>query len=127
MTSKRGSKRRGRKPKSLGLGDTIEKITEATGIKKVVEFIAGEDCGCEERKQKLNKLFPYVECLNEKEFDYLTDFQPWKKVRLEPADQEQLLSVYNRVFSKRKKITHCSSCWKNIISDLKNVYDTYGK
>lgn len=26
-----------------GLGDTIEKITEATGIKAVVKFLAGED------------------------------------------------------------------------------------
>ena len=45
--------------KSKGLGDTVEKITKATGIDKVAKFILGEDCGCEERKQKLNKLFPY--------------------------------------------------------------------
>ena len=44
--------------KSKGLGDTIDKITTATGIKKVVKWIAGEDCGCEERRAKLNALFP---------------------------------------------------------------------
>jgi hypothetical protein len=33
--------------KSKGLGDTIAKITEATGIDKAVKFIAGEDCGCD--------------------------------------------------------------------------------
>ena len=45
-----------RKPK--GLGDVIENITEATGIKKVVEtFTEGKDCGCDKRKEKLNKLF----------------------------------------------------------------------
>ncbi len=43
---------------SKGLGDTIEKFTKATGIKKAVEKIPG-DCGCKKRKQKLNKLFPY--------------------------------------------------------------------
>jgi hypothetical protein len=50
---------------SEGLGDTIEKVTEATGIKKLVKFIAGDDCGCDDRKEKLNKLFPYnkPECL----------------------------------------------------------------
>ena len=32
---------------SKGLGDTIAKITKATGIDKVVKFIAGEDCGCD--------------------------------------------------------------------------------
>ena len=48
--------------KSKGLGDTIEKITKATGIKKVVEKISkatGKDCGCDQRRDSLNKLFPY--------------------------------------------------------------------
>lgn len=43
--------------KSQGLGDTIEKVTAATGIKKAVEFVAkksGKDCGCGARKEKLN-------------------------------------------------------------------------
>jgi hypothetical protein len=48
--------------KSTGLGDTIEKITKATGIKKVVQTVAkatGTDCGCNKRKNSLNKKFPY--------------------------------------------------------------------
>lgn len=47
---------------SKGLGDTVEKITKATGIKKVVDTISnatGKDCGCKARKEKLNKLVPY--------------------------------------------------------------------
>ena len=43
--------------KSKGLGDTIEKITAATGIKKVVEKVAeatGKECGCNKRKEILN-------------------------------------------------------------------------
>jgi len=44
--------------KSKGLGDTVEKFTKITGIKKVVEAIT-DDCGCDKRKDKLNKLFPY--------------------------------------------------------------------
>ena len=47
---------------SKGLGDTIKKITKATGIKKVVDTISkvtGKDCGCEDRKSFLNKKFPY--------------------------------------------------------------------
>lgn len=43
--------------KSKGLGDTIEKITAATGIKKVVDTISektGKDCGCGGRKAALN-------------------------------------------------------------------------
>jgi len=44
--------------KSKGLGDTIEKIAKITGIKKVVEAVT-EDCGCQKRKEMLNKKFPY--------------------------------------------------------------------
>ena len=49
-------------PKSRGLGDTIEKITKATGIKNIVEGAARvvkKDCGCGKRKDTLNKMFPY--------------------------------------------------------------------
>ena len=46
-------------PASKGLGDTIEKITEATGIGNVVKHLVGDDCGCKERKERLNKLIPY--------------------------------------------------------------------
>mgnify|MGYP003631482296 FL=1 len=44
--------------KSKGLGDTIEKITKATGIKAIVDKLPG-DCGCNKRKEVLNKAFPY--------------------------------------------------------------------
>ena len=50
------------KKKSKGLGDTVAKITKATGIKKVVDKVAkatGKDCGCGERQNTLNRLFPY--------------------------------------------------------------------
>ena len=43
--------------KSKGLGDTIEKVTKATGIKRVVDAVSeatGKDCGCAKRKEALN-------------------------------------------------------------------------
>ncbi len=42
-----------------GLGDTIESITTFTGIKKMVDGFSGGSCGCEDRKNKLNEMFPY--------------------------------------------------------------------
>jgi hypothetical protein len=48
--------------KNKGLGDTIEKITKATGIKKIVETVSkatGKDCGCDKRRDALNRIFPY--------------------------------------------------------------------
>jgi len=41
-----------------GLGDSIERITKATGIKKLVDKVPGE-CGCAKRKERLNNIFPY--------------------------------------------------------------------
>lgn len=38
----------------MKLGTTLEKIFKFTGIAWVVKKIWGEDCGCEERKQKLD-------------------------------------------------------------------------
>jgi len=43
---------------SKGLGDTIDKITKATGVKYLVEQIPGK-CNCKKRKEFLNKAFPY--------------------------------------------------------------------
>lgn len=48
--------------KSKGFGDTVAKITKATGIKKVVDKVAaatGKDCGCSKRQDTLNRVFPY--------------------------------------------------------------------
>jgi len=51
------------KNKSRGFGDSVEKFTQKTGIKKVVEKVtkaAGiEDCGCGKRRDTLNRIIPY--------------------------------------------------------------------
>ena len=49
--------------KSKGLGDSIEKITKATGIKNIIKSVTKtvgiEDCGCGKRRDTLNRVFPY--------------------------------------------------------------------
>ncbi len=44
--------------KDRGLGDTIQRFTEATGIKKLVDKLPG-GCNCDHRKDWFNKNFPY--------------------------------------------------------------------
>ena len=47
---------------SKGLGDTIEKITKAAGIKTIVDKVSeglNIPCGCKKRKERLNKAVPY--------------------------------------------------------------------
>ena len=89
VTAKRSPKKR----PSQGLGDTIAKVTKATGIEKLVKFIAGEDCGCNERKEKLNKLFPYVkpECLQEDEYQYLVWWFSETRNQIKPSEQRELI------------------------------------
>ena len=110
-----------------GLGDSIEKITEATGIKKIVEFIAGEDCGCDERKERLNQLIPYknAECFTEDEYNELTEIFNRKGSSFDRPTQETVFRIYNRVFNRNKKITSCNSCRINVYNKLKGYYERY--
>lgn len=114
--------------KKKGLGDSIEAITEATGIKKAVEVfseVTGLDCGCNERKEKLNKLFPYrkTECLTENDYNALGVIL--KQNQLTAADQKTLSDIYFNVFKHRLQLSNCSSCWKGKVDELKRVYNEY--
>jgi len=113
---------------SQGLGDTVEKITKATGIKKLVKWVAGEDCGCDARKQKLNTLFKYNKplCLAEHEYYYLNTFFNNPKGVISPQTQGELLKIYNRIFQTKKQKSSCSSCVRTMISELQKIYNTYG-
>ena len=49
--------------KSRGLGDSIAKVTKATGLNSLAQMGANilgkKDCGCNKRQEALNKAFPY--------------------------------------------------------------------
>jgi hypothetical protein len=117
---------KGRK-KAQGLGDTIEQITEITGIKKLVKFVAGEDCGCDERKQKLNELFPYrnTNCLTEEEYNWLTETRILESNIFRPSEVTRVKKIYARVFNVRLEPSTCSSCFKEIVNNLTKVYNAY--
>ena len=115
------------KKKSQGLGDTIEKITKATGIDKLVKFIAGEDCGCSERKEKLNAMFPYQRplCLEEHEYEYLKGYYESNIVQVKHSVQVEILKIFNRIFRQNLQPTSCSDCYRDIHHKLLKVYETY--
>lgn len=116
-----------KRKKSVGLGDTIEKITQATGIDKIVKFVAGEDCGCEERKKKLNVMFPYNKplCLTEQEHEYLKNYYDSKIVQVKHSVQVEILKIFNRVFNQNLQPTSCSDCYRDIHYKLEKLYNTY--
>lgn len=113
--------------KAQGLGDTIEQITEVTGIKKLVEFIAGEDCGCDARKAKLNAMFPYnkPECLTEDEYKYLNESQVLYKNTIKPSEQDAILKIYNRVMHQKQEPTSCAGCLRDIIQKMQKIFNEY--
>ena len=116
-----------RQEASEGLGDSVQKVTRATGIEKAVKFIAGEDCGCEERKQALNKLFRYNNplCLREDEYMYLSGFFSERRSSITATQQRDLIAIYNRVFRANQKMTKCSSCIATIVDKLRTYYERY--
>ena len=117
-----------KKKKSKGFGDTVEKFTEATGIKKVVKWIAGEDCGCDKRKEKLNQMFKYKsdpQCLTEPEYNYLKDFFKVAKQSLKQEEQREILKISNRVFSEKREVSSCGSCVRELIKQMQRLYDIY--
>jgi hypothetical protein len=119
------------KRKAKGFGDTIEAITEATGIKAVVEVFSkatGIDCGCDKRKETLNKLFPYnsnINCLKEADYNLLTTFLDPLKNTLTPIEQLIVSDIYFNVFNYRLQLSSCGSCWKGKIDELRKVYNEY--
>jgi hypothetical protein len=114
---------------STGLGDTVEKVLEATGIASVAKFVLGEDCNCEERKKKLNELFPYrnTNCLTEEEYQWLTETNVLTQETFKPSEQTKLIAIYNRVFNLRQEPTSCASCFRELVFKMQKVYAEYEK
>ena len=121
--------KRGRKPqKSSGLGDTIEQITTATGIKAAVDWFSeatGIDCGCDARKEKLNKIFRYrkPECLTKEEYDLIGMLKGRNVITA--AQQTDINKIYNRVFKDNVQPTNCGSCLRGRLQELEALYNAY--
>lgn len=114
---------------SDGVGDTVAKITKATGIDKAVKFLAGEDCGCDERKETLNNLFPYYKpnCFTEEEFDYLDAFfkTKWMTRSITGQEVKEIYTIYNRVFNTSDLVSTCVSCVGTRVNKLNRLYIQY--
>ena len=120
------------------LGDAVEAVTTATGIKAIVKHMVGEDCGCNERKEKLNewgnkiqdKIATFfrrntIKPLTPEEYEYLDTFFSRPKLTMKPSEQYKMLEINNRVFSQRLQYSTCGSCVQAMVNQLKHVYDAY--
>lgn len=126
------ARKKSSKPSSTtkkGVGDYVEEITKATGIKALVDWFSKEtgiDCGCEERKQKLNEMFrskKVTECPTIDELEFIESIRD--KVHIRNYENLKLTEIHNRVFGLNGKVTGCASCVKEKIKQLTAVYNAY--
>ena len=110
-----------------GFGDTVAKITKATGIEKLVKFIAGEDCGCDERKEILNKKFSYrtVNCITEEDFNYATEFLGRNTNKITDSQQKRMNDIHNNIFGTKKVNSSCVSCVIKTVENIKKYLQVY--
>ena len=120
----------------IGLGDVVESITKATGIDKLVKFIAGEDCGCKERKEKLNKIVvnrKSVRCFTEQQYNAYTNFKQTSKEDVRTQDELKLLvDIYAHLFATQYDVRRlCVNCQgtatliKTMETEIDKIYESY--
>lgn len=119
----------------VGLGDKVEEITEKTGIKKVVDKVfdaIGEDCGCDERKQRWNELKTFSRtlkprCISQEEYDTLTGLLEGVEKKITPPKARGIAKYYSLIFGTRY-VLWCAMCveeWKTKINHLRIVMEDY--
>ena len=116
------------KSKSLGLGDKVAAITKATGIEKIVKTFFGDDCGCDERRDRLNKMFSRpVKTMDsaQKKFFEEEIMQRYKKSQnLTRHVGDGFYKLYEDLLNTKKKRSTCTSCNKNMYIDLLKIYNS---
>ena len=106
------------------MGDTVEGLIPEV-VKEVVNKIAGEDCGCEKRKQWLNNRFPYFKPFSDKnKILWREELAPALRLgKLKGNHQEQVIDLYQETFGKRHKKTRCGSCVEARMMELEKAYE----
>ena len=123
--------------KSKGLGDTIKKFTSATKIdklaKKIAKAVGKDDCGCDERQEKLNKMFPNK--TEQREYDEDSPMHlkqeilcVWQKIKDGQAPdvetKKRFVELYNTIYkTKYKPTTNCGSCLHTMWKGIKSLYE----
>ncbi len=99
---------------SEGLGDTIEKVLESPVLKPITKavkkiiFKDGDDCGCKERKLKLNKLFKYKykpRCFTEEEYKqwgkFKTELEAKSSLRIENDEIKYICTTFSSIMNRQ--------------------------
>ena len=125
----------------VGVGTTLEKVFKATGISKLVEVFTpeGEDCGCSERKRRLNNSPTFnasqkpKRCMDKAMLEAYDNFVQSREVDKWSAEESKLVfNTYEWVFALRYDTKRmCANCngtaniLKMITASLDKVYESY--
>ena len=119
------------------LGYKVEKVFEYTGVKALVKYVFGEECGCDERKENLNLLSKSIKeklayaftskvsPLTLSEYEYLESVIKTNPRVLDVNQQARFLEIYNRVFRATITPTGCQDCWRTIYGNLRQLVKIY--
>jgi hypothetical protein len=112
------------KNKSKGLGDRIASFTKATGIDKAVKAVV-KDCGCEERRAKLNAIFPgrNVEMSEQDVTAYEELLPAIESGRLNRHQSRDMYAIFNRTFNANERPCNCTGKNKSMVEKLKRAYE----
>lgn len=125
---------------SKGLGDDIEKVLESPAIKPITESIkklvwgeSSEDCGCDERKELLNKLFPKnrPNCFTKEQYEDWTEISGTikKTGEISHENQTKIIMYLRSILNMSVSGDGCRNCsasiWKKYIDLLDKVASTY--
>lgn len=97
--------------KTSGLGDLIGKVTNKLGI---------EECeGCKKRKEKLNKLFPWLKSkreYTEEENEWVIDLG--KRTQMSGEESNRLFKLYNEITGNKIQKCMCPGMHKVMVERL---------
>ena len=107
--------------KSKGLGDSLEKAFKATGIDKVAKKVLGDDCGCEKRKQALNKIFPYARPFTDDELKMIARYLTYRIKRERDGKPNSNYSTMRKALYRDEKVLAPSLELMTAIKDSLNL------
>ena len=120
------SKRKPGRPKKQGLGDRVEEVFKATGIKGLVEFINGGECdGCKKRKERLNKMFPTITYNKVKGQPTKEQIEVLRKIGLDKTkyteeEADTIEGIYNQINHTNVKL--CRQCPGGAVKEWKAMF-----
>ena len=107
-----------RKQRAVGLGDVVENVIKSTGLNK----LAPDDCGCKERKEKLNQLLSFgkriINCPTAEHIDFLNTVNG----SINFKQRKELAAIYLYVYgSPIDENSTCGDCWNSWIKQIKQA------